>query len=74
MGNMFNKRRKYFNNDNTDLYKSLLHTNINEKITYIENKLDNLDNDFMVFKCNTEANLKVISSDIHLLYSANKKS
>ena len=74
MGNMFTTRKKEFNNKNKELYKSLLHTNINEKLTYIENKLDNLDNDFMVFRCNTDANLKVISSDIHLLYSANKKS
>ena len=72
MGNIFIKRRKEFNNKNKELYRSLLHTNINEKLSYLEQKLDNLDNDFLKFRCNTDANLKVISSDIHLLYMANK--
>ena len=72
MGNIFIKKRKVFNNENTELYRSLLHSNINEKLSYIEQKLDNLDDDFMVFRTNTDANLKVISSDIHLLYMANK--
>jgi len=69
MGNMFLKKTNFFNNDNKDLYSSLLHTNINERINYIEDKLDNLDNDFYVFRDNTNANIKVISKDIHLLYT-----
>ena len=74
MGNIFERRKKVFNNQNKELYRSLLHNNINEKLSYLEQKLDNLDNDFLIFRSNTDANLKVISSDIHLLYSANKKS
>ena len=68
MGNIFIKKKKVFNDKTKDLYKSLLHTNINEKISYLENKLDNLDDQFYSFRSNTNANLQVISNDIHLLY------
>ena len=64
MGNIFIKKKKVFNHESKDLYKSLLHTNLNEKLNYIEEKLENLDNDFYVFRSNTDANLKIISSDL----------
>tara|TARA_R110002126_G_scaffold41075_1_gene119933 strand:- start:769 stop:990 length:222 start_codon:yes stop_codon:yes gene_type:complete len=65
MGNIFNKN-KNINND--DLYQSLLKTNLEAKLCYLENKLDNLDNDFYVFRTNTNANIKVISKDINVLF------
>ena len=65
MGNIFNKN-KNINND--DLYQSLLKTNLEVKLSYLENKLDNLDNDFYVFRSNTNANIKVISKDINALF------
>tara|TARA_R110002126_G_scaffold291307_1_gene451613 strand:- start:794 stop:1087 length:294 start_codon:yes stop_codon:yes gene_type:complete len=68
MGNVFIKKRKVFNNENTDLYKSLLKTNINEKLIYLEEKLDRLDDKIYVLEQHTKANLIVISNDIHLLY------
>tara|TARA_R110001606_G_scaffold232898_2_gene380330 strand:+ start:11195 stop:11422 length:228 start_codon:yes stop_codon:yes gene_type:complete len=68
MGNIFIKKIKKKNNDNKDLYKSLIGTNINEKIIYLETKLDNLDNDFYVFQENTKANIFIMSKDIHILY------
>jgi len=67
MGNIFNKTRKK-KIDNKDLYKSLLGCNITEKLIYLETKLENLDNDFYVYRENVNANLKVISKDIWILY------
>ena len=67
MGNIFVKKvRRKINND--ELYTSLLGCNINEKLIYLETKLENLDNDFYVNRDNVNANLKIISADVHLLY------
>ena len=67
MGNIFVKKvRRKINND--ELYTSLIGCNINEKLIYLETKLDNLDNDFYVYRDNVNANLKIISADLHLLY------
>lgn len=63
MGNAFVKNKK-----NNELYKSLLETNINEKIIYLDEKLDRLDDKIHVLEQHTKANLIVISNDIHLLY------
>mgnify|MGYP003658107523 CR=1 FL=1 len=66
MGNIFIKKKKNIKNE--DLYKSLLYSNLGERIVYIENKLDNLDEDFYVFRGRTDANLQVISKDIHAMF------
>tara|TARA_R110000765_G_scaffold7374_2_gene24080 strand:+ start:454 stop:669 length:216 start_codon:yes stop_codon:yes gene_type:complete len=66
MGNIFIKKKKNIKNE--DLYKSLLYSNLGERIVYIENKLDNLDEDFYVFRGRTDANLQVMSKDIHAMF------
>tara|TARA_R110000823_G_C15583049_1_gene463286 strand:- start:252 stop:467 length:216 start_codon:yes stop_codon:yes gene_type:complete len=66
MGNIFIKKKKNIKNE--DLYKSLLYSNLGERIVYIENKLDNLDEDFYVFRGKTDANLQVMSKDIHAMF------
>jgi hypothetical protein len=66
MGNVFIKKKN--TNENKELYRSLLHTNINEKMSYIDEKVDFLDNKLHVLEQHTKANILVISNDIHLLY------
>ncbi len=66
MGNIFIKKKKNIKNE--DLYKSLLYSNLGERLVYIENKLDNLDEDFYVFRGKTDANLQVMSKDIHAMF------
>ena len=46
----------------------MLYSNLGERIVYIENKLDNLDEDFYVFRGRTDANLQVMSKDIHAMF------
>ena len=53
---------------NKDLYKSLINTNIDEKIIYLENKIDELDNKLWTLDNNVIANMTVMSADIHSLY------
>ena len=65
MGNIFEKPR---NIKNKDLYKSLIETNLTERLLYIENKIDNLDAKVWSLEANTQANLKVMSADIHTLH------
>ncbi len=65
MGNVFEKTKKI---NNKDLYKSLIETNLNERLMYLENKIDNLDAKIWALEGNTEANLKVMSADIHTLH------
>ena len=65
MGNIFEKPR---NIKNKDLYKSLIETNLTERLLYLENKIDNLDAKVWALEGNTEANLKVMSADIHDLH------
>ena len=67
MGNIFMKKEKR-KIANKDLYTSLIGCNISEKLIYLETKLENLDNDFYVNRENVNANLKIISADVHLLY------
>jgi hypothetical protein len=66
MGNIFIKKKKNIKNE--DLYKSLLSTNLGEKMIYLETKLDNLDEDFYSFRNKTDANLQVMSKDIHTIF------
>ena len=66
MGNIFIKKKKNIKNE--DIYKSLLYSNLVERLVYIENKLDNLDEDFYVFRGKTDANLQVMSKDIHAMF------
>ena len=64
MGNIFLKSTAHSNNK---LFKSLIETNLEERIRYLEEKLENLDNDFFVFRGNTNANIQVMSKDITYL-------
>ena len=63
MGNIFiRSTTKSATNANT-LNRSLLHCDLIEKILYLENKL-------YVLEGNTQANIKVMSADIHNLHQA----
>jgi len=69
MGNIFvSQTTKSATNANTDLRQSLIHCNLIEKINYLENKLDMLDDKLFVLEGNTQANIKVLSSDVHQLH------
>ena len=70
MGNVFvgHKTKSANNATNSDLNKSLLHSELIEKINYLEEKLDNLDNDFYVYREITNANIKIMSADLHQLH------
>lgn len=65
MGNIFEKK--------TDLYKGLLEKDFNERMEYIENKLNDLDGFILKLEGNTQANLKVLSADIHQIHRIMKK-
>ena len=68
MGNsIFTKSPTYL--FNKDLTKSMLQDNIEERLLYIENKIDILDAHIWKLEGNTKANLEVISSDLNDLYS-----
>ena len=43
-------------------------TNLIEKLIYLENKFDELDAKMWSLESNTQANIKVMSKDIHSLY------
>ena len=69
MGNVFIKSKtKSATNANNSLNRSLLHSELIEKINYLESKLDNLDNDFYVYREITNANIKIMSADLHDLH------
>ena len=69
MGNVFEKSKNQIGyHANNDLRQSLIHCNLTEKINYLENKLDMLDNDFYVYREITQANIKVMSTDLHHLH------
>ena len=69
MGNVFLKARtKSATNATNSLNRSLLHSELIEKINYLENKIDMLDDKVYVLEGNTQANLKVLSSDVHQLH------
>ena len=67
MGNIFIAKTKKANANNT-LNRNLLSENLTEKIIYLEEKLDNLDNDFYVYREITNANIKIMSADLHDLH------
>ena len=64
MGNIF--KPEPIKNDT--LYRSLIESNLIERLIYLENKLDNLDAQIWSLEAKTQANIKVISKDIHTLY------
>jgi hypothetical protein len=68
MGNIFLKAETKSANATNSLNRSLLHHDLIEKINYLENKLDNLDNDFYVYREITNANIKIMSADLHQLH------
>ena len=71
MGNIFiRSTTKSATNANNDLRQSLFHCNLIEKINYLENKLNNLDDKVFILEGNTQANIKVLSSDVHQLHQA----
>ena len=53
---------------NDTLYRSLIESNIIERLIYLENKLDDLDAKVWSLEAKTQANIKVLSKDIHTLY------
>lgn len=73
MGNVFIKKSPTHEFINKDLNKSLLLDNLIERITFIENKVDNLDAKIWQVEAHSTANLKVMSKDIHTLYEKFKK-
>ena len=68
MGNVFLQSKTKSATNANPLRQSLLHCDLIEKILYLENKLDFLDNKLFVLEGNTQANIKVISSDVHQLH------
>ena len=68
MGNVFLKVKSKKANANHKLNRNLLSENLTEKIIYLEEKLDNLDNDFYVYREITNANIKIMSADLHDLH------
>ena len=68
MGNIFEATTKSATNANTKLNRSLIHCDLIEKILYLENKLDMLDDKLYVLEGNTQANIKVMSTDLHHLH------
>jgi hypothetical protein len=69
MGNIFLKATtKSATNANNSLNRSLLHSELIEKIIYLENKVDMLDDKVFILEQHTKANLEVMSSDIHQLH------
>ena len=72
MGNVFKKSPTH-EFINKDLRKSLLRNELIERITYLEDKIDNLDAKIWQVEAHSTANLKVMSNDIHLLYEKIKK-
>tara|TARA_R110002096_G_scaffold402913_1_gene600313 strand:+ start:939 stop:1160 length:222 start_codon:yes stop_codon:yes gene_type:complete len=73
MGNIFIKKSPTYEFINQDLNRSLLIDSLIERLTQIENKVDNLDAKIWQVEANSTANLKVMSNDIHLLYQKGKK-
>ena len=67
MGNLIYPIKKNKANANP-LSKSLLHQDLIEKMIYLENKLDFLDDKLFVMEAHTQANLKILSSDVHQLH------
>ena len=72
MGNVFlqSQTTKSATNANNDLRQSLFHCDLIEKINYLENKLNNLDEKLYVLEGNTQANIKVMSADLHQVHQA----
>tara|TARA_R110001599_G_scaffold347103_1_gene573071 strand:+ start:1443 stop:1667 length:225 start_codon:yes stop_codon:yes gene_type:complete len=65
MGNVFTIKNQ--NSKSNSLSRSLLHHDLMEKINYLYDKVEMLDDKVYVLESNTQANFKVMSSDIHLL-------
>ena len=73
MGNVFLKKSPTYEFIDHDLRKSLLLDDLIERITQLENKVDNLDAKIWQVEANSTANLKVMSNDIHMLDKKIKK-
>ena len=73
MGNIFIKKSPTHEFISQDLNRSLLIDSLIERLTQIENKVDNLDAKIWQVEANSTANLKVMSNDIHILYQKSKK-
>ena len=68
MGNVFLKVKSKKANANHKLNRNLLSENLTEKIIYLEDKLDMLDDKVFILEQHTKANLEVMSSDLHDLH------
>ena len=69
MGNIFKK-----DNEETELHKDLVKSNLHEKIIDLTEKIDFVDDKIHLLEQHTKANLIVISNDVHLLYEKLKKT
>ena len=63
MGSFFRKPIKI---DNDYLTKSLIEKNLNERIIYLEDKIDNLDAKVWSFESKTESNLNTIYNKLKM--------
>jgi len=63
MGSFFRKPIKI---DNDDLTKSLIEKNLNERIIYLEDKIDNLDAKVWSFESKTESNFNTIYNKLKM--------
>ena len=66
MGNVFTIKNQ--NSKSNSLSRSLLHHDLMEKINYLYDKVEMLDDKVYVLESHTQANLKVMSSDIHYYF------
>ena len=66
MGNLCTQIKNQ-NDESNALSRTLLHDDLNEKINYLIDKVDMLDDKIYVLEANTQANFKVLSADIHYL-------
>ena len=74
MGNIFLKTQNQNSISTNSLSKSILSENMLEQIHYINDKLNGIDDKIYVLESHIQANLKVLSSDIHLLNKKINKS
>ena len=66
MGNLCNGIKNQ-NDESNCLSRTLLHDDLHEKINYLIDKVEFLDDKIYVLEANTQANIKVLSADIHYL-------
>lgn len=73
MGNIFLTKNPTHEFNDPDLNKNLLLDDLIERLTYLEDTVNNLDAKIWQVEANSTANLKVLSADVHHLHSKIKK-